>query len=248
VGFPDRALARSLEAIELAREISHPFTLAYALLWAAVLRLLRRERKEAHELAEAALKIGQEQDFAFHVAGGSTVCALTLIDPEEPARIIEAAIQELQAALAELSRTGTEVTRPKLLGSIAEAYRKVGRINEADALVTSGLALAEQTSQPFWNAELHRIRGDLLLDQGVPAQGRAEQLFVEAIEVARKQKARSLELRAATSLGRLLRDQGRRAEARTVLAPIYSWFQEGLELADLRDAKAVLDDLAEEAL
>jgi tetratricopeptide (TPR) repeat protein len=243
VGLPDRALTRGLEAIELARGIAHPFSLAYALLWTAVLRMLRRERRPARELAEAALEIGLEQGFAFHAGGGRAVRALAQIDPEEPGPVIEAAIQEFQIALGELARTGTEVTRPKFLGVLAEAYRKVDRPQEARSLLSLGTALAERTSQPFWDAELRRVHGELLLDEDASAEDQAEKLFVEALEIARNQKARSLELRAATSLGRLLRDQGRLDEARAVLAPVYASFQEGLELPDLQDAKTVLDAL-----
>lgn len=220
-GHPDRALERSSEAIARASEIRHPFSGAYALLWAAVLRLLRREPEHAHALADAAMEIGLDQDFAFHAGAGRAVRAMALVDPGQPAAVVDAAVREFQRAVGEISRTGTEVTKPKILGMLADAFLRVRRFDEANALAVAAAAAAARTEQPFWNADLERILGEVALGRDASAGAEAERRFRAAIEIARTQKARALELRAATSLARLLGEDGRREDARAVLAPIH---------------------------
>src|SRR5262249_51653867 len=123
-----------------------------------------------------------------------------------------------------------------------EAQQFAGQLAAAQGTVATALAIAAQTGQSFWDADLHRLDGDLLLATGGAADEAAAR-YRRALAIAREQGARSLELRAATSLARLLRDQGKRAEARDLLAPIYGWFTEGFETRDLVEAKALLDEL-----
>ena len=124
---------------------------------------------------------------------------------------------------------------------LAEAHRAAGQLAEAQGTVATALAVAAQTGQPYFDADLHRLDGDLLLATGGPADEAVARYHRAAI--AREQGARSLELRAATSLARLWRDQGKRAEARDLLAPVYAWFTEGFDSRDLQDAKALLEEL-----
>ena len=242
-GHPDRALARSDEAIAMANEIRHPFSQAYALVWGAVLRLLRREARQAHDLADAAMQIGIAQDFAFHAGAGRALRAMALIDRDQPASVVDASVREIQRAMGEISKTGTEVTKPKILGMLADAFLRAGRLAEADAIAAAAAAAAKRTEQPFWDADLERIAGEVALARDASGRAEAERRFRSAVAISREQRARALELRAATSLARLLAGDGRRDEARTVLAPVHDSFDEGLELADLRDARAVLAGL-----
>src|SRR5262249_15117153 len=132
---------------------------------------------------------------------------------------------------------------PGLLASLADGQRAAGRYADALGAVESGLAVATATGQHFWDAGLHQLKGELLLDTDPADAAEAEALFRRALDIARAQEAKSFELRAATSLARLLRDQGKRAEARALLAPIYGWFTEGFDTGDLVEARALLEEL-----
>jgi predicted ATPase len=123
-----------------------------------------------------------------------------------------------------------------------EAQQAAGQLTEAQGTVATGFAVAAQTGQPLFDADLHRLDGDLLLATGGPADEAAAR-YHRALAIAREQGARSFELRAATSLARLWRDQGKRVEARDLLTPVYGWFTEGFDTRDLIDAKALLDEL-----
>ena len=140
-------------------------------------------------------------------------------------------------------RRRAAVRRAGIFLLLADAQRAAGQLAEAQGTVATGLAVAAQTGQLFFDADLHRLDGDLLLATGGTADEAAAR-YHRALAIAREQGARSLELRAATSLARLWRDQGKRAEARDLLAPVYGWFTEGFDTRDLHDAKALLEELA----
>jgi tetratricopeptide (TPR) repeat protein len=149
------------------------------------------------------------------------------------------------AARQAIEAISARVERPLFVGLLADALRKSGRPEEAVAALDEAFAEAEQNEETWWTAELHRVRGELWLAAPANASGdAAEQSFRKAIELARQQGAKSLELRAVTSLGRLLQSHGKRDEARQTLAEIYGWFTEGFDTADLREAKALLDELS----
>ena len=152
------------------------------------------------------------------------------------------ALPEILDGLALVGETGSQAGAPALLAVLAEAQRAAGQLAEAQGTVATALAVAAQTGQPFFDADLHRLDGDLLLATGGTADEAAAR-YHRALAIAREQGARSFELRAATSLARLWRDQGKRAEARDLLAPIYGWFTEGFDTRDLQDAKALLEEL-----
>jgi predicted ATPase len=159
----------------------------------------------------------------------------------------EVGIGQIRHGLAALRATGAAVRLPYYLALLAEACGQTGQTTEGLALLTEALALVDATGECWWEAELHRLRGELLLhaECGVQnAESTAEECFHQALDVARRQHARSLELRAAMSLGRLWQRQGKRTEAHQLLAEIYGWFTEGFDMADLQDARALLDALA----
>ena len=139
--------------------------------------------------------------------------------------------------------TGGKITRPVFYALLADAYGRVGRLDKAWRMLDCALRAVAKSGQRHYEAEIYRLKGELHLREADPEVEQASVCFQRALEIARHQQAKSWELRAATSLTRLWRDQGRRAEARDLLAPIYDWFTEGFDTADLRDARALLDEL-----
>src|SRR5262249_13154427 len=156
----------------------------------------------------------------------------------------EEGMAQMQQGLAAWHATGAAVFRPYGLALLAEAYAQVGRCQEGLTLLAEALALTNDREERRWEAELYRLKGELLLACSAEHHAEAETCFRQALDVARHQEAKSWELRAATSLSRLWQQQGKRAEARALLAPIYGWFTEGFDTADLEEAKALLDKLA----
>jgi len=156
----------------------------------------------------------------------------------------EEGIAQIQEGLAASRATGAELWRPYHLCLLAEACTETGRLDDGLNAFTEALAAADEREDRHYEAEIHRLKGELLLKQNNSNASEAQSCFERAIEIARKQSAKSWELRATTSLARLLSQQGYREQARTMLADIYNWFTEGFDTADLRDAKALLDELA----
>jgi predicted ATPase len=150
----------------------------------------------------------------------------------------------MQRALADFRATGSLTTTSLFLSLIAEVQSRFGQCDEAMAAIEEALAIIEETGERAFEAEVHRTRGELLLAGAVSNAAQAEQSFRLAIEVARRQKAKSWELRVTLSLSRLLRASNRRDEARAMLSEIYNWFTEGFDTADLKDAKALLEELS----
>ncbi|HSX77531.1 MAG TPA: hypothetical protein VLQ80_03005, partial [Candidatus Saccharimonadia bacterium] len=136
---------------------------------------------------------------------------------------------------------GIELDRPRYLAHLAEAYGEVGQTEEGLTVLAEALAVVDKTGERYWEVEIHRLKGELLLALSAEKHAEAETCFHQALAIARHQQAKSLELRAATSLSRLWQRQGKRAEAYELLAPIYGWFTEGFDTPDLREAKALLD-------
>ncbi len=240
LGYPDQALAKIREARALERELSHPFSQANVACFAAILHLYRREYRAALEEAEALTALSSEHGFFFHSAIG-TLCraeALALLGQ------LDEGIAGMRAALDANRTSGLEWGASQPLAVLAQALGNAGQVEEGLAVLAEAQAFVARTGERFHEAELHRIQGDLLLALPTPDPAHAEVAFREALEVARRQSARSWELRAATSLARLLRDQDRSDEACAVLQPVYDWFTEGFDTAGLKDAKALLEELA----
>jgi predicted ATPase len=240
LGYPDQALTRSHEAIALAQELSHPISLAAALAYAAWLHHARREGTAAQERAEAAIEISSARGFAQYLAVGKPLYGWALAVQGQG----EEGLAQLCQGLAALKAMGSALDGPRFLLLLAEAYGEVGQIEEGLTALTEGLATAHHTGERWWEAELYRLKGELLLRRGTPIE-EGEACFQQALAVVRHQKAKALELRAAMSLARLWQQQGKRAEARELLAPVYGWFTEGFDTADLQEARALLEELEE---
>ena len=156
---------------------------------------------------------------------------------------VERGIAEIEESLVTLRAAGAEIGRPRFLSFIAEAWIKVSRFEDAHAALIDAQAAADENEDRTFEAEIYRLKSELLLKQNPSSMEEAQRFCERAIEIARKQSAKSLELRATTSLARLLANQGRREQGRAMLAGIYDWFTEGFDTADLIDAKALLDEL-----
>jgi predicted ATPase len=156
-------------------------------------------------------------------------------------------IAQIQEGLAAFHATGAEMRRPYFLTLLAGARMKTGRLDDGLVALTEALAAADEHENRYYEAEIHRLRGALQLRQNDSKAAEAQSCFQRAVEIARKQSAKSLELRATMSLARLLAKQGRRDEARAMLSEIYHWFTEGFDTRDLKDAKALLDELSNQS-
>ena len=240
LGFPDQALMHSDQAISIADEVSQPFGQCHALSWAAALHQLRGEVQKARKHADVDLAIATEQVIPFFAAHALILRGWALVEQGQR----DEGVAQLRKGLIAYRATGAELERPHWLGLMAEACAKTGQIEEALSAVSEALAATKHYGIRYYEAELNRLEGELRLGLNTADAKRAEVCFRRAIDIARAQQARSFELRASTSLARLWRDQGKRAEARDMLGPIYNWFTEGFDAPDLKDAKALLDELA----
>jgi class 3 adenylate cyclase/predicted ATPase len=238
LGYPDQALQRSHEALTLAGELAHPFSLAHALDCAAWLLQLRREEQAVKERAEAAILLATEHRFAMEVAWGTTLRGWALAAQGQR----EEGISQIRQGLTAWQATEADLFLPWWLAFLAQAYGQVGQTEEGLTILTEALAEADKNGERFYEAELYRLRGELRLQLG--AQEKAEEDFRQAITLARRQHAKSWELRAVMSLSRLWQSQGKKEEAHRLLTEIYGWFTEGFATADLQDAKALLEALA----
>jgi TOMM system kinase/cyclase fusion protein len=247
LGYPDQALQRSHEALTLARELAHLVSLGTALTFVAWLHHFRREWQLTQDRAEAAIALTAEQGPAVLVAMGRIFRGWALAEqyPEPGAgqRQGEDGIVQIQQGLAAWHATGAAVFRPYGLALLAAAYARVGQPEEGLTLLAEALAVTNDRGERRWEAELYRLQGELLLALSVEKHIEAETCLHQALDIARHQQAKSLELRAAMSLTRLWQGQGKHAEARQLLAPIYNWFTEGFDTADLREAKGLLEAL-----
>jgi predicted ATPase len=240
LGYPDQALKRGNEGLASAQELSHPFSLAAAEYFVGVLRQSRREAHAAQEIAERAIALCAEHGFPVWLAWATSLRGCAMADQERS----EEGIEQIQEGLAASRATGAELLRPYHLCLLAEACMGTGRFDDGLNALTEALAAADEHENRAFEAETYRLKGELLLKQDASNITEAQSCFERAIEVARKQSAKSLELRATTSLARLFATQGRREKARAMLAEIYGWFIEGFDTADLKDAKALLDELS----
>jgi predicted ATPase len=239
LGYPEQALARVHEALTLAHELAHPYSLAFARCWVATVSQLCRDVPAVHAHAEAAVTRATEQGFPLWINHGTSVrgWALTLQGQGE-----EGMAQVLQG-IAAWRATGAVVHVPYFSTLLADVCGHRGHTAEGLQALAEADTLIEQHGECWWEAEVCRLRGVLLLRQAVPQPEEAEACFQRALDVSRRQQAKSLELHAAMSLARLWQQQGKRAEAHALLAPIYGWFTEGFDTADLIDAKVLLDEL-----
>ena len=259
LGQPDQALHRIHEALTLAHKLSEPHGLAHALLFAAILHQLRREERLAQEHAEAVLAVSSEHRLVMYKAQSTITLGWALIEQGRP----EEAIEQIRQGLAAYQATGTQLLRPQFFALLAEALDKADQPEEGLRVLEEALVVAHRNGDASYLAEIYRIKGELLLMQAAsrglsraatsgtvvvesqpPAAAQAEGCFRHSIKIARQQKAKSWELRAVMSLARLYQNQGKQEEARDLLAQIYNRFTEGFDTVDLREAKALLDELS----
>jgi predicted ATPase len=239
-GFPEQAIARSHEALDEAEELSHAVSTGNAFACTVMIRCLRREPKEGQEIAQAMIDFSTEQNIPFYAAYATVLSGWALTEHGRP----EEGIAQMHRGLAEWTATGSGFFVPLFLASLAEGYHRCGKFEEGLKVLNDAFDVIKRGGEDMWKSELLRLRGMCLLSISSNNVPEAEAAFRHAIEVAKRQNARSLELRAATSLARLWQNQGKTAEARDLLAPVYDWFTEGFDTADLKDAKTLLDQLS----
>jgi predicted ATPase len=241
LGYPDQGLAQSQQAVTLAQQRAHPLSLNYALRTAALFHQFRREVRVAQERAEASIRLATEQGFPYWRAYSSILRGWSLAHLQGRA---QEGIEQMHHGLRAHRATGAEANRSYFLALLAEAHGTLGEPEAGLAVLAEALVHVEHTGERYYEAEIHRLKGELLLQQSSDHQAEAESCFLHALDIARNQQAKSFELRTATSLARLWQQQGKRQEAHDLLAPVYHWFTEGFDTADLKDAKALLDELA----
>jgi predicted ATPase len=239
LGYPDQALQRIREALTLAQELTHPLSLAQALTNATFLHQYRRELQAVYERAEALIAVTTEHGFPVWLSYGTFLRGWALTAQGEGAE----GVAQMRQGLVTYRDTRSELQRPYFLALLSEAAGKVGQPEEGLTVLVEAMTIITKTGERYWEAELHRRKGELLLVQQGQEVGKAEECFRKALDIARRQQAKSLELRAAMSLSRLWQQLGKQGEAHQLLAEIYGWFTEGFDTADLKEAKALLEEL-----
>jgi predicted ATPase len=240
-GYPERARRHADQAVSLAREVGHSPSVIFALGHKANVHQIAREVTPALEAAEAAMTIAEKEGVPLFESWARVTRGWALAHLGQA----EQGVVQIREGLAMASATGAEMWRTYNLAQLAEACGKAGRIDEGLEVIAEALDVVQEKGERWWEAEILRLRGELLLKRNPSGLAEAQTSFERAIEIARKQGAKSSELRATTSLARLLDKQGLRDEARAMLAEIYGWFTEGFDTADLKDGKALLDKLNE---
>lgn len=235
LGYPQQALNRAFEAVKLVQDLRQPFNQALVSAYLALLQQLRADEDTARRYAEEALALTSRYQASYYRSWAAILVsyALAFEQPDEEH------IRNLREAIADFKAPSARLRLPYYLSLLARVYGKAGRLREGLACIEEGLAEARTHNERWWNAELHRLRGELLLMDGAQAD-EVEAVLQRAIETAHSQQARSLELRARISLARLWMTQKRSEEARSQLSELYDWFTEGFETPDLRAARALL--------
>jgi predicted ATPase len=239
LGYSDQASKRSQEALALAQELAHPFSSGWALVAATWFRQYRRDESSVEEQAEAVIALSSQYGFPFWRAWGVFLRGWSLTElgkGDQGTALMDEGLDAIRA-------TGAVFAQSYWFALLAAAYGKVGKTERGLAMLTEALAAIATTGEHMYEAELHRLKGELGL-QLRAVEAEPEACFRRAIEIARRQQAKALELRATMSLARLLHGRGEGDQARSMLAAIYGWFTEGFDTADLKDAKALLADLS----
>ena len=240
LGYPEQAERAGRKAIALAVEIAHAITMAHALRYGGCFScIIRRDPRAAREHATALSQYAERQRLLFWSAVAKFILAWSLVETSAS----QAAVTQMRATLANIDATGSRLDRPLFLAMLAEGYGHIEQATEGLRLLDEALVQVEETDERWWEAEIHRLRGKVLLSLSAENAAAAESSYERAITIARRQSAKSLELRAGISLARLWQSLGRSDEAGALLTPIYSWFTEGFDSADLKDAKALLDGI-----
>jgi predicted ATPase len=266
LGYPDQAIQYLQAALSLGQEIAHPYSLALARYHATVVHRARGDVRMTREMAEATIALATEHGFLYWLSVARILRGWALVQQGQG----ELGLAEMLHGLADHLATGAELNRPYALALLAGAHGKVGQAKEGLVVLAEALTLVQKIGQHFHHAELYRLKGQLTLQKFQVAESRvgiahqkvriaeaepvggahptgedeAEEYFHQAIEISRQQEAKSLELRATTSLARLWQQLGKKKEARQLLREIYAWFTEGFDTGDLKEAKALLEKLS----
>jgi predicted ATPase len=245
LGYPEQAMQQAQKALSLSQALGYPSSLAFTLEQVALIHLLRREWLAVQECAQAISTIGTAQGFRLWQARATVYVGRALVAQGQ----IAPGLSQMQQGLAVIQATKEMSGRAIILSLLAEAYALDGQVEAGLALLAEALDIVHSRGLRFWEAEVYRLRGTLLLAQGSPGHTttdkqaeEASTCFQQALALARQQQARAWELRAATSLARLWW-QGRRVEAQQILREVYGWFSEGFETGDMQEARALLGDL-----
>jgi len=238
-GYPDRSVQAADRALAFSRQLGHAHTLAHAFSFAARAAVFARDVATVHAYANDCVALASEHGFAGWAALGRILQGW----PDAQEGQAATGIVRIRDGLAAAEATGTRLNKPLYLTLLAEALALAGKIEEGLAALDDALATAVVSGERGWDAEIRRLRGELTARLPYPDPAKAEDSFRTALAIAREQGTRGYELRAATSLARLLHEQGRRGEARDLLAPVYVWFTEGFDTADLKEARTLLSEL-----
>jgi predicted ATPase len=231
LGYPAQAMQRSQEALALGQELTHPYNLAAAQYWATYLHYRRREAPAVQAQAEALMTLATVQGFPLYAGFGTCWQGQGAVG-----------LDQMRQGLAAIVATGQTLSQQIYLVLLAEVAGHTGQVDEGLRLVAEAITTLGISGRGDMLAEAYRVQGELLLRQTIPEVTQAEACFQQALAIARRQQAKSWELRAAMSLSRLWQQQGQQDAARQLLAPLYSWFTEGFDTADLQEAKALLED------
>lgn len=245
LGYPDQAEEQSKKMLAAARQMDHPFSFVSALAFNTLFHLLRRDVGALDERGKELTALAEEKGFVFFVGVGLFKMGWVLVRQGR----IEEGIARIHQGLDLYRAGGVRFTLTDLFGSLAEAYGMAGKIEKGLEFMSQALAEVERGGERYYEAELYRLKGELLLKKAekkdrTTSEKEAEACFQKSFAVARMQKAKSFELRTAISLGQLLNKQGKRSEAKKLLKDIYGWFTEGFDTADLKEAKALLEELS----
>ncbi|MGZ4528846.1 MAG: ATP-binding protein, partial [Mycobacterium sp.] len=240
LGYPTRAVQAMERTLAHARGLEHPYSVAITLLFAAQLSQLRRDAQSARTQAEAAIAVSREHGLDAVELWCLLPRGWALAEQGEVAK----GISDIREGMKRRQAHGIDAVWPWFLALLAEAYGKVGQLGNGLAALQEAMQWVQRNDERLYEAEMYRIKGELLLKQQVPETSEAEQCFERALQVARQQQAKSWELRAAMSLGRLRLQQGKHDDARELLIPLYGWFAEGFDTADLRDARDLVERLS----
>ncbi|ETW99556.1 MAG: hypothetical protein ETSY1_14565 [Candidatus Entotheonella factor] len=238
LGYPDQAVAQSRHAIALAQQLAHPYSLALTYGHAARLHQLRRDVQATQEQAQVCIDLCTEHEFTYWLTQVDIIRQWALMSQTQDVE----GLSTMRQALDAYGETGAVLNQTHWLALLMEACWEVEQVEEGSQVLHEALAVVEQTGERYYEAELHRLVGEFWLRQERPDVKRAEDALQHGLQIAREQEAKSFELRVAMSLARLWQQQGKRGAARDLLAPVYHWFTEGLDAADLQQAKALLDE------
>jgi adenylate cyclase len=238
MGYPDQAREEYKTALEHARQLGHPFTLAFALVGACELYWFLREPENIARHVEELAAVSEEKGLVYWEAHAVFYKG----EKRVSAGKIQEGLAEMRRGLNIMLATGTLTCFTRLLARMADFCLRAGELEAGLAAVNEADEVKCKFDERYMEAEIHRLKGELLLKKGEDPEA-VKRLFEQALEVSRAQKAKTLELRAAMSMGRLLRKQGKAAEAHKLLDEVYRWFKEGFDTADLKDARALLDEL-----